>query len=169
MLGDEADQALASPGDGEVDNVRELKKLHHRFAPGIVEQGDGSLGQAFLTQPSAQGVRDGDVRVHGIRAASKDHRVSGHQAECRGIGRHIRPRLVDHRDDTEWNPHPLHDDAIGTGFPPRGDTHGIGERRHVAHGGDDTGNTSAVEAKTVEHRPARAVRGRRLHVPRVCL
>ena len=75
-----------------------------------------------------------------LGAAAQDRRVAGLEAQSRGVGGHVRPRLVDDADDAQRHAHQADLDAGRTELEVRDLADGIGQRRDfreaVRHRGD---------------------------------
>jgi hypothetical protein len=107
------DQPLAAARHDDVDELAHGDQLADRGAVGGVDDlhrfgGQAGAPQAFLHQRG-----DGAVGADGFRAAAQDGGVAGFQAQCRGVRRHVRPRLVDDADDAERHAHLADLDAGG--------------------------------------------------------
>ncbi|MNN17092.1 hypothetical protein D3C81_1302620 [compost metagenome] len=112
VLGDKTDQAFAAARNRQVDDVVELQQFQHGLAAQVFDQRQRRFRQAGVAQCALQACRNGGVGMDRLRAAAQDHAVTGLDAERCGIGGHVRPRFVDHRDHSQRYAHLLHADAI---------------------------------------------------------
>ena len=75
---------------------------------GAVGRGDDlhrALGEAGGAQPLVHAVGNRLVAAQRFRAAAQDRRVAGLEAQRRGVGGDVGPRLVDDADDTQRHAH----------------------------------------------------------------
>ena len=107
-------------GDQRADGGA-IHRIHHLHA---------GRRQAREGQPLVDARGNRLVGVNGFGAASQDGGIAGLEAQPRGIGGHVGPRLVDDPDDSEGDAHAAHLDA---GRP-------IGEITDLADGIGQHGN-----------------------------
>ncbi len=105
-LADEAlDQFLAAAWHDDVDVFAQPHQRSHGGAVGDADQLDRGLGQSGTLQSGAHAGGDGAIRFERLGAAAQDAGVTGLDAERRGIGGHVRARLVDDADYAERHAH----------------------------------------------------------------
>ncbi len=108
------DEALAAARHDHVDGA--VEPLQHQ-ADGLAVGGghelDGGFGQARLAQAAGEANLDGAAGMMAVGAAAQDRRVAGLEAQRAGVGRHVRPALVDDADDAERHAHALDLEAVG--------------------------------------------------------
>jgi hypothetical protein len=99
------------------------------------------------------------VRASRLFAASEQHRIASLQRESGSVDRHVGTRFVDHRDHTERDALPAHEEAVRTPHHLRDLPNGIVERRNRGDGVSDTAEPVRIERQTIDHRrvePSRA-------------
>jgi hypothetical protein len=92
------------------------------------------------------------IALQRLPPAAQDARVAGLEAQRRGIGGHIGPGLVDHRDHAERDPDPLDLQAIRAGLGAVDPTQDL---RCIADLGDracEPGDPAIVEHQPIEQR-----------------
>jgi len=149
---DEADQLLATARNRQVDEIAQLQQFEHRFAAEILDQRDGCFRKFAPTQGTAQRLGDCAIAVDRFRAAAQQRDVAGHETQCCGIRGDVRPRLVDHRDETQRNAHTFDDQSVGPHFGPRDRAHRI---RQIPDGPDACGHSlqpPCIEAQSIDQR-----------------
>ncbi|MNS81750.1 hypothetical protein D3C72_1154710 [compost metagenome] len=102
---DALDQALATARYDDIDILRHADQRAYRLAIGGFHHLHHRGWQTSLSQAALNAGGDGAVGVNGLGAAAQDGRVAGLQAQTGRINSHIRPRLVDDPDHTQWHPH----------------------------------------------------------------
>ena len=105
VLGDEADEPLAAARDAQVDQLVEHDELRDRFTIGDRYELDGFGRQLRGGEPGLHRAKQRAIGLERLAAAAQDARVAGLEAQRGGIGRDVGPRLVDHRDHAERDPH----------------------------------------------------------------
>ena len=110
---------------------------------------DNILRHARIGEAGAQGVGDGGGAAERRRAGTQDHRVAGHQAERRGVRRHVGAALVDDADHTERRRDAL--DAEPVGARPGGEdaAHRVGQRGDIVDRAGDGGDALPGERRPV--------------------
>ena len=156
MLGDEADQAFAAARDRQIDDVVELQQFDHRLAAQVVDQGQRSGRYAGIDQRTLQRRGDRSVAADRFGTAAQDHAVAGLQAQRRGVGGDVRPRLVDHRDHAERHAHAFDLDAVGPRFAAGDLADRIGQIGDLAQRVGDARKPLRIKHQPVEHRAADA-------------
>ncbi len=164
MLGDEADQALATARDRQVDDVVELQQLQHGLSTQILHQGQRGIGYASLAQGALERGGDRGIGMDRLRAAAQDHAVAGLDAQRRGVGGDVRARLVDHRDHPQRHAYLLHADAIGPRVVAGHLADRVRQRGNLAQGVGHAGQALPVQGQAIEHRRAHALVARSLQV-----
>ncbi len=170
LLLDACDEVLASARHDDVDVVGHA--LEH-VADGLAvlrrDQLDARQRQARRTQAFLEAGVDGPARCRALRAAAKDHRIGGLEAQRPGVRRHVRPALVDDADHAERHADPL--DAQPVRPLPLGQDapDGIRQGRDLLQARRHRLQAARVEAQPVEQRAADAPRLRRSHVGRIGL
>ena len=104
------------PPRGTITSMAPSRPFEHqadRLAVGGRHELDGGFGQARRAQAARQARLDGAARVVAVRAAAQDRGVAGLEAQRAGVGRHVRPALVDDADDAERHAHALDVEAVG--------------------------------------------------------
>ena len=102
------DQALAAARHDHVEIAgKALQHLADGGAVGGRHQLDRIFRQSRFDEPFDEAGMDGRRGIERIRAAAQDHRIAGLEAERAGVGRHVRPALVDDADDAERRAHAL--------------------------------------------------------------
>src|SRR2546422_3537589 len=92
---------LAAPRDDQVDQVVQLEERRDRPTVGGVDELDRVGRPARLLHRLGEHCGDHRVRLNRLAAAAEDHRVARLDAQARGGGGDVRPRLVDEADDTQ--------------------------------------------------------------------
>ncbi len=87
----------------------------------------------LATAASARYLRERRVGVRRRGGAAQDDRVAGLQAQRGRVDRHVRPRLVDDRDDAERHAHPAHVQSVRQAMPVDHLADRVGERRDLPH------------------------------------
>ncbi len=97
-----ADEVLAATRDDHVDRAREPAE-HEAYGRTIDRRHelDRGLGQSCGNERLAQNVGDHERGEEAFAPAPQDRGIAGFEAEPCGIGRHVRPRLVDDADHAE--------------------------------------------------------------------
>ena len=169
VLGDEADQALAAARDRQVDSVVSCSSSTIASRRGPRRASTAAVGQRLLrASASRSAAAIARLRVERLRSAAQQHRIAGLQAQRRGVGGHVRPRLVDHRDQAERYAHAL-DAACRSAASrvrvtcPTGSGSAATSRRPRAIRGE----CARVEAQAVEHAPSVPLARGLRHVQRV--
>jgi len=151
MFHDETDQAFTAPRDDQVDELVLLEHFRDTLAVGKRDDGKGSDRDPGFLHRFAQNTGDGHIGIDRLGPAAEDDGIAGLQAERRGIGGHIGPRLINDADDAERDPHFADHQAVGAFPHARHLAHRIRERRHfpqaVRHGPD----AFPVQHQPVEH------------------
>ena len=93
------------------------------------------VGQARLGRRPRGDARQHRVGVRRRARAAQDDRVAGLQAQRRGVDRHVRPGLVDDRDDAERHPHAPQLQAVGERLAVDHLADRIGQRGDLPHAG----------------------------------
>ncbi len=137
---DALDQSLAAARHDDVDVLLVGDQAADRRAVGGRDHLHGVLGQARGAQALVDARRDRAVAAERLGAAAQDRRVAGLEAQSRGVGGHVRPRLVDDADDAQRHAHEADLDAGRTELEVGDLADGIGQRRDfgeaVRHRGD---------------------------------
>ncbi len=144
-------EALATARHDDVDAP--VKPRQHGAHSGTIRNRhhlDGMFRQTRHLQPVNEAGMNGRRRMQAVRAAAQDDRIACLEAQRPGIGRHIRPALIDHADDTKRRAHaldmqPVRPVPFGDDVPNR--ILELGDRpnaiRHV-------GNALGIQRQTIE-------------------
>ena len=108
---DPLDQALAAARDDEVDRLRRRDQVADRGAVGRLHQLHRVGRQPGFGERRLHELPEREVRVDRLRAAAQDAGVAALDRERRRLDRHVRPALVDHREDAERHAHAADADA----------------------------------------------------------
>jgi hypothetical protein len=98
-------QALAPARDDQVDDAVLGRELAQLVALAAGDDRDGPLRDTGLGDGGRRDLRQHRVRVGGRRGPAQNDRVARLEAQRRAVDGHVRPRLVDDRDDAERHPH----------------------------------------------------------------
>jgi hypothetical protein len=145
-------EALAPARDDHVEIAGKTgEHLADRRAVGYGHELDRILGQAGDRQALDEASVDRGGRIQRIRAAAQDDRIASLQAERAGVGRDVRPTLVDHADDAERRAHTLDVKAVrpvplGDDLPDR-----VLQRRDLAYAFGHGFDTCRIELQPVHH------------------
>ncbi len=107
---------------------------------------------------------EGDVARQRFRAAAQDAGVAALDRQRRGLDGHVRPALVDHREDADRHAHAADADAarLLAQVDDRADR--IGHRGDLLAALGDGGDRRAVELEAIDERLGQAGFARRGHV-----
>ena len=156
LAGDALDQALAAARDDEVDRLRRGDQEADRGPVGGADELHRVGRQAGLGERFAHQRRQRQVRLQRFRAAAQDAGVAALDGERRRLDRHVRPALVDHREDADRHPHPADPDAARL-LAQAGDlADRIGHRRDLLAAEGDGLDRLGVELEAVDQRRVQA-------------
>ncbi len=124
------------PGPASRDEqVHPVGRLHQRLGPipaGVLEKLDPVGGEAGGGERFADCPGDRHVGTEGVRRATQDDGVAGHDAETGSVRGHVGTGLVDHGDDTERDPNSMESHPV-VERPASGlSSHRVGQRRDTA-------------------------------------
>ena len=159
------DQIPAAARHDHVDVVRHLgEHVAHRRAIDGRHPLDAPGRQAGDAQALLQTGVDGRIGIRALRTAAQDHAVARLQAQTAGIGRDVRPALVDDADHAERHPHALYAHAIGT--RPLGEhrTDGVRQIDDLVEAPRHPFHATVVELEPVEQRRRQRAGGGLTHV-----
>ena len=108
---DALDQPLAAARNDEVDRFGRGDQQAHRGPVGGADELHRIGRQAGLGERIAHQRRQRQVRLQRLRAAAQDAGVAALDRQRRGLDRHVRPALVDHREHADRHPHAADPDA----------------------------------------------------------
>ena len=111
---DQSDKALTATRNDHVHMVSHGQHLADRRSITGRDQLNSILGQTGGAQSVLQAFMDQPCRMEAFRTAPQDHRVSGLQAQCTRIRRHVRAAFIDHTDHAQRGAHAANVQARGT-------------------------------------------------------
>ncbi len=109
-----ADQTLPAPRNRHVDILGHVQEMAHRLPIRRSHQLHRMVRQAHISGRLGQNLRDRSVRVRRLLAAAQNHRVATLHAQRGGVGRHVRPRLVDEENHPQRHAHLQHLQPVRT-------------------------------------------------------
>ena len=170
-LGDGANEALATARHAEVDVLPQREQFPDGFAVGRRHNLDRVPREIsdLLLRRFDHDFGDDAVGIQRLLATAQDRRVAGFQTKPRGIGGHIRARLVNDDDDANGRGNLLQPQAVRTESFIKNPANWIREggdfAQRFGHGGDPR----VIEPKAVEHRGGQTQLRRGFRVARVGL
>ena len=151
FLLDARNEAFAATRNDHVDrSIEPGKKRTHGGAIGGRHELDRIGRQAGRNEALDQAGMNETRRIGGIGAAAQDDGIAGLKAQSTGIGRHVRPALIDDADDTKRRADALDVEAIGA--IPFGDdgSDGILQFSNLAHRLGDGCNAGGIQGQAVD-------------------
>ena len=166
---DALDQALAAARDDEVDRLRRGDQMADRGAVGGRTSCTASGGRPASASAACTSAAEREVRAQRLRAAAQDAGVAALDRERRRLDRHVRPALVDHREDADRHAHAADPDAARLLAQLDDGADRIGHRRDLLAAEGDRFQGAAVEPEPIDHRRRQAVDARRREIAGVGL
>ena len=149
-------QPLAAARDHEVDDALLGRQLGQLGALAALDELDRARRQARLGDGLAHQRRERGVRARRVARPPQHDRVAALQAQRGAIDGHVRPRLVDDRDDAERDPQLAKPEAAGE-RPLLDDlADRIGQLDDLAHTGRHRRDAVRVEREAVAQRGVEA-------------
>ena len=157
-LRDALDEALAAARNDDVDVLDVGDQVADGGAVGRGDDLHRALGEAGVAQSLVHAGGDGLVAAQRLRSAAQYRRVAGLEAQRRGIGGDVGPRLVDDADHAERHAHPADLDAARAVLEIGDLADGVGQRgdllEAVGHGADRPAASSVRRSTKAASCPA---------------
>ena len=169
MLGDVADEALATTRDHQVDLVVAADERGHHVTIARGHRLHRVGRQARGDERLAHDVDQHHVRVERLLATLEDGRVRGLDAQRASVDGHVRARLVDDADDTERDAHAPDLESVGPELEAFDGADRIAQRAHLVDADGHGLDARRGEAKAVDGGRRHAAHLGRLQVARVGL
>ncbi len=167
ILTDKPDESLATARDNEVDRARLVQQIAHRLPIAGRQHLDRICGQTGTLDRIADDRENGGIRPRRVRAAAKDHRVAGLQAQRARVGRHVGARLVDDGNHSDRHAHASNQETIRARRLEEHLAHRVVERGDFFHGVGHLEYATLIECEAIDQGFGRSSRARIDHVSRV--
>ena len=161
---DPLDQALAAARDDQVDRLGRRDQVADGGAVGVSTSCTASGGRPASAERRLDHPAERDVRRQRLRAAAQDAGVAALDRQRRRLDRHVRPALVDHREDADRHAHAADADAarLLAQLDDRADR--VGHRRDLLAADGDGLERGGVELESIDQRRGEAGGARRIDV-----
>ncbi len=105
FIGDAFDQTFTTAWHDNVDALPQRDQFTNRSTVGGVDDLYRVFGQSSCTQTLVHAGTDRAIRFDCLGAAAENHRIACFQAQAGRVRGHVRPRLINDTDDTQWHAH----------------------------------------------------------------